>query len=343
MKKILISGAGGYIGIPLCRILLENRKKVIALDRYFFGRDKMTGIADYDNLEIVVGDIRNVDQSIFEGVGTVIDLAGLSNDASADINIDLTKDINTFGAIRFMKIAKKAGVLKYIYSSSASVYGQSQKMGINEEDILAPQTEYAKSKVIVEKELFKLHDESFQVTALRNATVFGLAERMRLDLAINIMTARAWKERIIYIMGGGKQWRPFIHVKDVVQAFLMVLEGDPEIVAGQAFNVGDDTMNFQIEQLAGFVSDQIQNVIVHIIPDDPDRRTYNLSFNKIKTKLGFQASNNISSSIKEIIRELESGRLIISDPTCYTLTWYKTIMEWEQRIDDLRHNGKILM
>lgn len=176
----------------------------------------------------------------------------------------------------------------------------------------------------------------------RISTVFGLAPRMRFDLAVNIMTLRAWKERVIYVMGSGEQWRPFVHINDVVQALLLGVDEEAERVAGEIFNVGSDEMNYQIRHLAQFVLDVIPHVTVHRIPDDPDKRTYNLSFAKIKQRLGFEPSIRVHEGIVEIKQALERGDIAGEDPTCYTLQWYRSLLEWERRIKELTLRGRIL-
>ena len=165
---------------------------------------------------------------------------------------------------------------------------------------------------------------------------------MRFDLAINIMTLRAWKERVIYVMGGGSQWRPFVHVNDVVRVLVQGMEEDRERVAGHIFNVGGDDMNYQIHQLAQLVRDVVPNTTVHVIPDDPDRRTYNVSFAKIRQHLGFQPTIRVHEGIVEIKQALERGSVLGDDPTCYTLQWYRSLLEWEQRINTLTLRGRIL-
>lgn len=342
MKKIIVTGAGGYVGIPLCQQLLSNGFQVVALDRYFFGLDKLSSIIQNSNLSIVKDDIRYCQTAIFKDVYAVLDLAGLSNDASAEINPELTISINYKGSERFAREAKKNGVQRYLYASSASVYGAGSKEALKETDALFPQTEYAKSKVAIEKVLTELKDDSFSPTMLRNATIFGLAPRMRFDLAINIMTMRAWKERVVYIMGGGEQWRPFVHVNDVVSALLSVLDAPKELVHGEIFNVGSSDLNFQIKQLAQFVLDVIPNVQIHTIPDDPDKRTYNVSFDKINQVLGYKTKIQVHEGIVEIKQALEKGILNPDDPTCYTLQWYKSLLSWDQRIKELSYNGDII-
>jgi len=342
MKRIIVTGAGGYVGIPLCRSLLESGFEVIALDRYFFGMDKMVGLSDDPRLVIVRDDIRTCDTAIFQDVFAVLDLAGLSNDATAEIDRELTLSINHRGSERFAREAKKHGVQRYIYSSSASVYGAGARESLAETDALAPQTDYARSKVAVEKVLAELQAENFCSVVLRNATIFGLAPRMRFDLAVNVMTLRAWKERVIYVMGGGEQWRPFVHVSDVVAAFLLALGAPRKTVQGQTFNVGSADQNFQIKQLAQFVVDVVPNVKVHVIPDDPDKRTYNISFSKIERVLGYKALVPVREGIAEIMEALEKGKLDPEDPTSYTLQWYKSLLKWEERLKDLSLHGSVL-
>jgi len=342
MKRILVTGAGGYIGIPLCRELLHRGHHVIAFDRYYFGQDKLGDLPTNKNFSVVVQDIRHFDTKLLKGVDGVVDLAGLSNDLSADIEPSLTQAINLEGGARVAKAAKEMGVRRYVYSSSASVYGHGLKTHLLETDECRPQTLYAKSKLHVETRLQELAGAGFEPVIFRNATIFGLAPRMRFDLAINIMTLRAWKERIIYVMGGGEQWRPFIHVNDVVDVLVRGLEADAKIVAGEIFNVGDESMNYQIRQLAQFVLDVIPNVDVHYIPDDPDKRTYNLSFEKIKKKLRFQAKTKVHEGIVEIKQALDRGLVDGNDPSCYTLQWYKSLLEWQTRIKALSIDGSLL-
>ena len=342
MSKVLVSGAGGYIGIPLCMKLIERGHSVIAFDRFFFGKDRVDGLAEHSLATVVVDDIRHFDRKILSGVDAVIDLAALSNDASSEISPDLTRAINFQGGERLAKLAKEAGVRRYVYSSSASVYGHGSREKLTEEDECQPQTLYAESKLHVEKLLRDLSDTNFEPVIFRNATVFGLAPRMRFDLAVNVMTLRAWKERVIYVMGGGNQWRPFVHVNDVVRALIHGIEEESERVAGQIFNVGGDDMNYQIRQLAQFVRDVVPNTEVHMIPDDPDKRTYNVSFAKIRQHLGFEPVIRVHEGIVEIKQALERGSVSADDPTCFTLQWYKSLLDWDKRIKELSLRGQIL-
>jgi len=341
-KKIIVTGAGGYVGIPLCDELLARGYQVVAFDRYFFGLEKMNGALVNPDLFVAKDDLRYCDTSIFKDAYAVLDLAGLSNDASAEIDVNLTKEINYKGAEHFAREAKRHGVQRYVYSSSASVYGAGSKGSLVETDDLHPQTEYARSKVAIEKVLMELKDDTFHPTMLRNATIFGFAPRMRFDLAVNIMTMRAWKDKLITITGGGEQWRPFVHVRDVVKAFITVLEAPLELVDGEKFNVGSSEQNYQIKQLAEIITEVIPEASVRVIAEDADKRTYNLSFEKIEKVLGYKANISIREGVVEIKNALEKGLINPDDPTCYTLQWYKSLLNWSKKINELSYKGAIM-
>lgn len=340
MKKILVCGAGGYVGIPLCEKLITKGYEVIALDRYFFGIEKIEKIK-ISNLTIIKDDIRYFNEKLLEGVEVVIDLCGLSNDATSEINEKFTQEINFEGSVRLSNLSKKIGVKHYLYSSSASVYGYNENKLLRETDKLNPITNYAKSKVFLENHLTKIQDENFKITILRNSTIYGLSQRMRFDLAVNIMTLSGTKDKIIYIMGDGKQWRPFVHVKDVVKAFIMCLE-NPSLSYGETFNVGSNDQNYNIKDLAEIIKNELKDCKIIHIPNNPDNRSYNLEFNKIETKLNFKCDYNINDGVKEINKNLKSGILDSSDETFHTLNWYKKLLEWDLIINSVKLYDKIL-
>jgi nucleoside-diphosphate-sugar epimerase len=339
MSKVLVSGAGGYVGTILVEYLLKSGHKVVALDRYFFGLDKIEHLI-CENLKILKDDIRFFNEKILSDIDVVIDLAGLSNDATSEINPVFTKEINCDGSIRLATLSKKHKIKHYIYSSSASVYGFSEKKFLKETDKLNPLTEYAKSKFLVEKKLNELFDKNFNITILRNSTIYGLSPRMRFDLAVNIMSMRGFKEGIIYIMGDGLQWRPFVHVRDVVRAFTMCMD-NPDDCRGETFNVGSNEQNYSIRNLAEYISQHIPNSKVIYIPDNPDHRSYSLNFDKINKKLGYKTIHNIKEGVNEIVQALNSG-LDHNDPTFHTLKWYQNLINWESKLNDLKIYDRIL-
>lgn len=334
--KILVAGAGGYIGIPLCERLAKEDHEVIALDRYFFGKEP-------SNCRIWKDDIRSVAAHDIKdtGVEAVVDLAGLSNDASCEINARYTRQINEVGGKNLFDCAVQAGVRRYVYSSSASVYGAGIHKELKEHDETAPLTAYARSKLAVERHFIaSRHD--IEAVILRNSTVFGLAPRMRFDLAVNGMARRALKDKSIYVMGGGDQWRPFIHVRDVVDAFVWALNAPACDVAGHIYNIGFDSQQMTIETLAGMVSQCVPGAWVHWIPDDPDNRSYHLSFEKYhKVRPGLKPIG-VLYGITEIVDAIRSGKIDVDDPTSMTVAWYRNMLEWDERLSKMKLNGVLL-
>jgi nucleoside-diphosphate-sugar epimerase len=340
--KVLVAGAGGYIGIPLCHALLDRGHDVVALDRYFFGKDKMAVVAAEPGLTILTDDIRAFDPKYLNSVDAVIDLAGLSNDLSAEIDPDMTQSINCAGARRLARLSKKAGVRRYVYSSSASVYGHGTRESLSEESECEPLTLYAQCKLRMEKYVAEIASPEFETVIFRNGTVFGLAPRMRFDLAVNNMTMCAWKDNAIRVNGNGEQWRPFVHVKDVVRALILGLEQPACDVAGEIFNVGSSKMNYQVRDLAQLIVHAVPQAKVQRVPDNPDARTYNVSFAKIEQRLGFEPSVPLHSGILEIKSALERKDVSPEDPTCYTLQWYRTLIDWHSRIKQVAMYGRII-
>jgi nucleoside-diphosphate-sugar epimerase len=340
MNKIVVTGAGGYIGNQLVRDLLSNGFKVLAIDRFFFGIDPVVDLIGDKNFTILKKDIRDLDVSDIKGWDAVCDLACLSNDPSGEIDPDLTYQINRDGRVHVARIAKKAGILKYILSSSCSVYGEGQKDKLNENSETRPLSVYAKSTFEAEKITRELSSSEFSVTALRNATVFGLSRRMRFDLVVNLMTLSAFQKSRIIVMGGGSQWRPLVHLKDVSKAFIAVLNAPIENVNSEIFNVGLD--NFQIKNLAYLVRENLPNTIeIDIAPDDNDKRDYNVDFSKIKNILNFEAKHSVEDGINEIYTALTKGEVDIGIKTV-TVAWYRHILEAKKLIEDVQLQGRVI-
>ncbi|MEJ0062719.1 MAG: NAD(P)-dependent oxidoreductase [Alphaproteobacteria bacterium] len=339
--NILVTGAGGYVGIPLCQALVTQGHRVIGLDRYYFGVEKLGALARHPRFTVLTDDVRDFDPGALDGVEAVIDLAGLSNDPCAAIDADLTRQINVDGCLRVVRAARKQGVRRYIFVSSAAVYGSSGGVPMAEDAACAPLTEYARSKLQVEQALLELQAPDFEIVVMRSATIFGLAPRMRFDLAVNVMTMHAWRDGEIFVHGG-QQWRPFIHVQDGVQALLLALDAPASIVAGETFNLGDDGMNFSIGQLADMVAAALPGTIQHQVANDSDDRSYRLDCRKIKRVLGFAAGRDVPAGIEEIIGALETGSVSADDLTTVTLGWYQSLMEWGQVIDRIQLNGRII-
>lgn len=342
MNTVLVMGGAGYIGSVVTEMLLDQGHKVRLLDRLFFGRDVVAPLEKRDGLTVIKEDTRYACAKAFDGVDVVMDLAGISNDPASDLEPQITEDINLTGAVRMAAQAKAAGVRRYLYSSSCSIYGHSNGNGerLVETSPKAPVSLYARTKIGAEAELLKMNDERFTVTFLRNATVYGLSYRMRFDLVINIMTLYAYKQRKLFVTGGGQQWRPLVHVRDVARAFLMIMDAPVDKVAGEAFNVGSTDQNYQIYRIAQMVRDVVPHTDLEVVPDDPDKRSYNVSFEKIERVLGYRTEKTPYEGIVEVKQALEQGRVDDSIRT-KTVHYYKYLLDAQKLLKEVSYNGRV--
>jgi nucleoside-diphosphate-sugar epimerase len=340
MSKVLVTGAGGYIGTQLVRDLVKSGHEVTAVDRFFFGREPLVEFVNNKKVNIVQKDIRDLTEKDFSGHEAVCDLACLSNDPAGEIDPQLTYQINRDGRIHVAKTAKKAGVEKYLISSSCSVYGKGEEPQLTEDSQTNPVSVYAKSTLDAEQQNLSIADNNFSVTSLRNATVFGLSTRMRFDLVVNLMTLTAFQKGRIIVMGGGLQWRPLVHVSDVSKAFIKVLSEKKENINKEIFNIGLD--NFQIKNLAYLVREELPfNIEIDFAPDDADKRDYNVIFSKAKEKIDFQASVSVIQGINEIYLALKSGNVDIG-PKTVTVQWYRNILDAKELLDSVLLDGRVI-
>jgi nucleoside-diphosphate-sugar epimerase len=335
-KHVLVAGGAGYIGSVLVPLLAERGHRVTVVDRLFFGPT----LVAHPNVEVVREDTRSVPARLFRGVDAVIDLAGISNDPSCEIEPSLTTSVNVDGAKRLLRLATEAGVPRYVYSSSCSVYGHGEREGLTESSARNPVSLYAKSKIDVEDALFA--SGIAEPVVLRLATVFGVSRRMRFDLAVNVMTKNAYVNQRITVDGGGRQWRPFVHVRDAALAFSTAVEAARAIVGGQVFNVGSKAGNTRILNLAFRVRDAIPGTEVVHAPTDPDRRDYNVAFDKIESALGFHARVTLDDGIREVLGALREGTVDPDDRRAYTLRQYMFLREAEAAVHDLALGGRLL-
>jgi nucleoside-diphosphate-sugar epimerase len=339
MKKVLITGAGGYIGSVLTKHLLDHGYVVIAYDRFFFGQETLKEVSRNPMLTIVKKDIRDIDSSDLDSVFAVCDLAALSNDPSGDLDPELTLGINYAGRLRVAQAAKSAGVRRYVLSSSCSVYGHADGEPLQESGPKKPLTTYARANLRAEEETLPLSEGDFSATVLRNATVFGVSPRMRFDLVVNLMTLHAVERGKITIMGGGRQWRPLVHVQDVARAFLAVIEAAAERVSGEVFNIGKE--NAQVLSIAYIVREALPFPLqIEVAPDDPDRRDYSVSFAKAKQQLGFEPQHSIAEGAREIYEALKMGA-IAANPKTSTVGWYRTVIDAQRLVESITLNGRL--
>lgn len=337
--RVLVTGGAGYIGSILLRILLEKGYDVVCLDRFFFGYDSIKDIED--QIKVVRDDVRWFDPSVLNGVDVVFDLAALSNDPSGELDPQKTLDINYKGRVRVAELSKKHGVKKYVLASSCSVYGFQEGI-LTEQSDLNPLTTYAKANVLAERDVLPLAGDSFVVTVLRQATVYGFSYRMRFDLAINGMVLSLFKNGKLRIMRDGTQWRPFVHVKDTSRAFIEVMEADEEVVNGQVFNVGSNDQNYQIFNIAKLVAEACGLSFVYEWYGSPDKRSYKVSFDKIANVLGYKPRYTPREGAREVFDALRDGRLSGDDPRTITVKWYKHLLEMQKFIRDVEIDGVLL-
>ena len=341
MKTVLVTGAGGYIGSVLVGKLIESGHKVIAVDRYFFGRDKLS---DNTNLEVVVDDSRKLTGDVFKGVDFVIDLVAISNDPSAELFSEQTWAINHASRVNTANLARAAGVKRYILPSSASIYG-CQDEPVDENSPTNPLTVYAKANEKTETDVLATASDDFVVTVIRQATVFGYSRRMRFDLAVNGMTYGCWKTGKLPLMRDGKQYRSMVHISDTTDVMMLLLTCDESKINGEIFNVGSQANNFQIEDLATRVAKTVNAKTGRDIDiewyGDPDRRSYRLKFDKIENRLGWKAVHSVEEGVEKIIDALERGEIDRTPPTI-TLEWYRNLTYWHKIIKEVEKYGGIL-
>jgi nucleoside-diphosphate-sugar epimerase len=321
--RVLVTGAGGYIGSVLTRMLLEHGYQVVAVDRFFFGREALP--SEGDGLQVVEADIRDLQSDNFGGVDAVIDLAALSNDPSGELDPELTWSINCRGRARIARLGKQSGARRYILPSSCSIYGYQEGI-LDETSPVNPLTTYAKANFEAERQILPLADEGYCVVVVRQATVYGLSPRMRFDLAINGMVKGFYQSGRIPILRDGTQWRPFIHVRDASRAMLMLLKAPVSLINGQLYNLGSDEQNVQVMPLAEVVAEAIGVPFEYEWYGDPDRRSYRVSFAKIRDAIGFEAQHTPADGAAQVHGALRNGELDPTDPRTNTVGWYKHLV-----------------
>lgn len=309
---VLVIGGAGYIGTHVVEALLRDGQAVRVLDRLMYGREAIGDFLANRNFALIEGDATDIAKLTMsmQGVSAVVHLAGLVGDPACAVDTQFTRHTNIIATRMAKEIAQSMGIYRFIFASSCSVYGVSDKE-VREEDELNPVSLYAQTKIDSEKELLFSARDDFFVTILRFATVFGHSRRPRFDLVANLFTAQAITNGVVTVIGP-YQWRPFIHVRDLARSVLAVLKANPTHVQSQIFNVGDKRLNMTILQLAEIVKKIVekQGVVVNItVEENPqDQRNYAVSFEKIHSMLGFEAETLMEEGIREIAVNFKLGK-----------------------------------
>ena len=282
--RVLITGSEGYIGTILAPYLIAQGHDVVGIDTGFHrvgwlynGVDRGPAWLNRDIRRLTADDLRGFD--------AVVHLAELSNDPVGQLNPEITYEINHLGSVRLATLAKEAGVERFVYMSSCSVYGTAGDGYSTETAELNPLTTYAICKVLVERDVAPLADDRFSPTFLRNATAFGASPRMRFDLVVNDLAGHAWTERVIRMDSDGRPWRPFVHILDISGAIDAVLRAPRQAIHGEIFNVGTNAQNYQIRQIAEIIAETFTGCDLVVGDSRGDHRNYRANFDKIHERL----------------------------------------------------------
>lgn len=309
--KILLTGADGYIGIMLGPLLLERGHEVVGLDTGFY-RDGWLYPGALRRLPATLHkDIRQVTLDDLYGFDAVVHLAELSNDPLGQLKPEITFAINHCGSVRLAELSRQAGVTRFVYASSCSVYGLGGGDELKTESSAPnPQTAYAQCKVLVEREVGALANDRFSPTFLRNATAYGPSPRMRFDVVLNNLCGLAWTTGEIQMTSDGTPWRPLVHILDIAEAVACVLAAPREAIHNQIFNVGATQENYRVREIAQIVAEVFPGCTLSFGAADPDNRSYRVSFDKINTQLpGFHCRYTARQGAEQFRRLFERIRL----------------------------------
>jgi nucleoside-diphosphate-sugar epimerase len=299
--RVLVTGSEGYIGTILSAYLIDQGHEVTGIDTGFHrvgwlynGVRRSPAWISKDVRDLTVDDLRGYD--------AVVHLAELSNDPVGALNPEITFEINHHGSVRLATLAREAGVERFIYMSSCSVYGAAGDSFSTEASEVHPLTAYAQCKVLVERDVRPMADDTFSPTFLRNATAMGASPRQRFDLVVNDLAGHAWTEQVIRMASDGKPWRPFVHILDISQAIDLVLRAPRDVIHGEVFNVGSNTQNYQVREVAEIIAETFPGCSVVFGDSSGDDRNYKANFDKIHERLpGFETRYDVARTAQQLL------------------------------------------
>jgi nucleoside-diphosphate-sugar epimerase len=307
--NVLVIGGAGYVGSALLPKLLDQGYRVRLLDCFLYGEEPIKPFMQHPNLEIQRGDFRHVDNVVaaMKGMNSVVHLGGLVGDPACAIDEELTIQINLIATRMIAQVAKGAGISRFVFASSCSVYGASDHI-LNERSKLNPVSLYAKSKIASENVLLTFRDNGFEPVILRFGTIYGLSGRTRFDLVVNLLTAKALVDKIITVHGKD-QWRPFLHVHDAARSVQASLEADSDSVSPIIFNVGSDEQNLTLGQVGELIHAMVPDSVIQCKEDNVDRRNYRVEFRRIREMLGFRPVWKIEAGVQQVLDAIRSGKV----------------------------------
>jgi nucleoside-diphosphate-sugar epimerase len=343
--KVLVTGDTGYIGTVMVPILMAEGFDVTGLDSDLFD-NCIFGEAPAKTHH-VRADIRDLTVDDLRGFDAICHLAALSNDPMGDLNPTLTYEINHEGSVRLATLAKQAGVSRFIMSSSCSLYGVAGGTSADEDSPLHPITPYARSKAMVEWSIAALADDKFSPIYLRNATAFGLSPRMRFDLVVNNLTAWAFASGKVLIKSDGTPWRPLVHIEDITGAFIAALRAPREAVHNEAFNIGQESENYQIRDIADIVQRTVPGCVITYQGDgEPDKRSYRVNFDKAAAGLpGFRPRWTVEQGVRQLYAAYKQVGVTVEDfegPRFRRITALKRLLAEGQVDASMRRKGPVL-
>ncbi|TAK32247.1 MAG: SDR family oxidoreductase [Chloroflexota bacterium] len=311
--RVLVTGHHGYIGSVMVPILRGRGHRVVGLDSYLF-EDCGLGEDTKGTVSLRM-DVRDVTETSLRGFHAVIHLAALCNDPLGDLNPSWTHDINYQASVRLARLAKEAGIQRFLYASSCSMYGAAGDDLVAEDAPLCPLTPYAISKARTEEDIAMLADASFSPVFLRNATAYGISPRLRVDLVLNNLTCWAHTTGRVRILSDGTPWRPIVHVEDIAHAFVTALEAPRETIHNQAFNIGVEGENYQVRDLAEIVRETVPGCVVEYAGQgEPDLRSYRVDFSKLRRSLpAFQPRWDARRGAHEVYSGLQLAGVTAED------------------------------
>jgi nucleoside-diphosphate-sugar epimerase len=333
-QLVLVAGGAGYIGCVLVPALVARGYRVRVLDRLYFGDDPLASFRD--DIELVVADVRELPERAFDGVDTVINLSGLSNDPTAEYNPEANWEMNAIGTENLGRACLAHGIERFVFASSCSLY-DGLAPGMHAEDAaIQPRAAYATSKRYAEERLVEMAAGGLCPVILRNATVYGWSPRMRFDLVVNTFVKDALLSGTLKLHGGGWMWRPLVDIHDCADAMIMALEAPPDAVRGEIFNVVH--ANYQIRELAMIVAGSVQLMGRSVTLEEEAplqlRRDYECANAKLSTTLGFIPRRSVLEAVSDLIVRLRSAdRAVLADPRCYNIRWLELLHEVKPVLD----------